>query len=104
MAYTVDKEKALTLTACPQHVKKEEQEEEKKQANEKEDSGRNWVKRFWEELYGGTDGMFPNNMSEDCLQLNIWAPLKNDQSVYASLPVMVFIHGGMFAKGEHLYL
>ncbi len=35
-------------------------------------------------------------MSEDCLTLNIWTPATNEAD---SLPVMVFIHGGGFVGG-----
>lgn len=34
--------------------------------------------------------------SEDCLYLNIWTPA---QSASAKLPVMVWLHGGMFTQG-----
>jgi len=35
-------------------------------------------------------------MSEDCLTLNIWTPAKNESGL---LPVMVFVHGGGFVGG-----
>jgi para-nitrobenzyl esterase len=34
--------------------------------------------------------------SEDCLSLNVWAPVHSSS---AALPVMVFIHGGYFVQG-----
>eukprot|EP00754_Rhynchopus_humris_P050002 Rhum_TRINITY_DN8696_c0_g1::Rhum_TRINITY_DN8696_c0_g1_i1::g.29396::m.29396/K03929/pnbA; para-nitrobenzyl esterase len=37
--------------------------------------------------------------SEDCLYLNVWAPL-NKPSHKADLPVFVFIHGGSFTAGS----
>ena len=37
-------------------------------------------------------------VSEDCLYLNIWTPLKPNQS--GKLPVMVWIHGGAFMTGS----
>ena len=36
------------------------------------------------------------NVSEDCLYMNIWSPVTNE----TSLPVMVWIHGGMFTIGS----
>ena len=36
------------------------------------------------------------DMSEDCLFMNIWSPITNE----TSLPVMVWIHGGMFTIGS----
>lgn len=38
-----------------------------------------------------------NDTSEDCLYLNIWTPVVERGS---NLPVLVFIHGGSFAKGS----
>ncbi|XP_054163854.1 acetylcholinesterase-like [Oppia nitens] len=35
-------------------------------------------------------------LSEDCLYMNIWTPVTNE----SSLPVMVWIHGGMFTIGS----
>lgn len=35
--------------------------------------------------------------SEDCLSLNVWAPVRHDG---APLPVMVFVHGGGFVFGS----
>lgn len=36
------------------------------------------------------------NISEDCLYLNIWAPVNHEEP----LPVLIFIHGGMFTVGS----
>ncbi len=38
-----------------------------------------------------------NDMSEDCLTLNIWTPAR--QQSQTPLPVMVWLHGGAFATG-----
>jgi len=47
----------------------------------------------------GIDFMFPvRHMSEDCLHLNVVVPLEIKQN--ASLPVMVWIHGGAFKFGD----
>ena len=40
---------------------------------------------------------FSENMSEDCLYLNIWTPTATPD---ARLPVMVYIHGGSFIIGS----
>jgi len=40
-------------------------------------------------------GAVPPETSEDCLTLNIWAPVSHDHP----LPVMVWIHGGAFVAG-----
>jgi len=37
----------------------------------------------------------PAGMSEDCLTLNVWAPV----AAQANVPVMVFVHGGAFMNG-----
>ena len=36
-------------------------------------------------------------MSEDCLTLNIWTPAESNSDL---MPVMVFVHGGGFARGS----
>lgn len=46
---------------------------------------------YCQELGGGDPGRF----SEDCLYLNVWAPVKRP----AALPVMVWLHGGGFTIG-----
>lgn len=41
------------------------------------------------------------SVQEDCLTLNIWAPVQPDGSFYpGGLPTMVFIHGGGFVGGS----
>jgi len=37
--------------------------------------------------------------SEDCLSLNIWAPVRKPKKEKELLPVMVWIHGGGFVEG-----
>ena len=39
------------------------------------------------------------NMSEDCLYLNIWRPNNNEKN----LPILVFIHGGSLTGGSSAY-
>lgn len=43
------------------------------------------------------DMVFRDDMSEDCLVLNVWAPAANAK---ATLPVMVWIHGGGYVAGS----
>ncbi|TEA13119.1 putative secreted lipase [Colletotrichum sidae] len=42
----------------------------------------------------------PNSTSEDCLNLNIWAPLGSKETGEL-LPVVVWIHGGGFGEGSN---
>ena len=44
----------------------------------------------------GDPGVGPLPMSEDCLTLNVWAPVERD----GPLPVMVWIHGGGYNNGS----
>lgn len=39
----------------------------------------------------------PGNMSEDCLNLNVWTPAVDSNE---KLPVMVFIYGGAYVRGS----
>ena len=39
-----------------------------------------------------------DQVSEDCLSLNIWSPAGSNAS--SSLPVIVYIHGGAFINGD----
>ena len=40
----------------------------------------------------------PKLLSEDCLNLNVWAPVGTTNA--SSLPVAIFFHGGSFAEGS----
>jgi para-nitrobenzyl esterase len=48
----------------------------------------------WTEEY-----MFKAPTSEDCLALNIWAPVNSEQAK-EKLPVLVYVHGGAFTSGS----
>jgi len=55
---------------------------------------------FWSEFVGGVGDKHPKNISEDCLHLNVWAPLNENGSIKDSVAVMVFIHGGGYTSGS----
>jgi para-nitrobenzyl esterase len=46
-----------------------------------------------------TSAAVTQNMSEDCLYLNVWTPANLSADKLASLPVMVWIHGGSLLNG-----
>ena len=46
---------------------------------------------------GKGSGIAANDVSEDCLYVNVWTPTITPSS---KLPVMVFIHGGAFIEGS----
>jgi para-nitrobenzyl esterase len=53
-----------------------------------------WYKNLIQS-FSGDPSKFPDpEYSEDCLYLNIWAPLKSKPSSSKKRPVLVFIHGG----------
>ena len=56
------------------------------------------IQTFWGELLGGGGGISATETSEDCLYLNVWAPLRYDGTPYppGTLGVLFFIHGGEF--------
>ena len=43
----------------------------------------------------------PENVSDDCLYLNVWTP---NIGPAAKLPVMVWIHGGTLQTGQSVFL
>uniref|UniRef100_A0A0N4Z824 Acetylcholinesterase n=1 Tax=Parastrongyloides trichosuri TaxID=131310 RepID=A0A0N4Z824_PARTI len=50
--------------------------------------------------FSGNDFLLPtNNITEDCLQLNMWVPDKISR-FSSNMSVLVFIHGGSFATGS----
>ena len=57
------------------------------------------ITQFWTEFAGGGKGISANTISEDCLYLNIWAPLYDNETLHTAddpLPILFFIHGGEF--------
>lgn len=59
------------------------------------------VQTFWNEYSGGEytkDSITATEYSEDCLYLNVWAPLSKNGSVHppGSMGVGFFVHGGEF--------
>ena len=47
--------------------------------------------------HSSTNPDVPANQSEDCLNMNIWAPVNANAT--SKLPVMVFFHGGAYKEG-----
>lgn len=45
-------------------------------------------------------GAFPERVSEDCLYLNVWAPVRSGVARNKPLPVMVWIYGGGWTNGS----
>src|SRR3954465_10594700 len=43
--------------------------------------------------------MLGNDVSEDCLALNVWVPARAVGAAAAALPVYVYLHGGAFTSG-----
>ena len=86
----------LSLISCPQDPAYLSLAKRKKRSLEDD------VNTLWSEFVGGPGGISATEMSEDCLTLNVWAPIQEDGNVYppGSLPVMVFIHGGGFVVGS----
>lgn len=56
----------------------------------------NWYRGVVSSFGGDADAFPVPEFSEDCLYLNVWAPV---QSAAGQLPVMVYIHGGSNAGG-----
>uniref|UniRef100_A0A0N4ZAR0 Carboxylic ester hydrolase n=1 Tax=Parastrongyloides trichosuri TaxID=131310 RepID=A0A0N4ZAR0_PARTI len=55
---------------------------------------------FWRTGFIGTDMLIPtNNVTEDCLQLNMWVPDKNISND-KNMSTIIFLHGGSFATGS----
>uniref|UniRef100_A0A0N4ZKX9 Acetylcholinesterase n=1 Tax=Parastrongyloides trichosuri TaxID=131310 RepID=A0A0N4ZKX9_PARTI len=51
--------------------------------------------------FSGNDFLLPtNNITEDCLQLNMWLPDNEYTTRSKNFSVIVFIHGGSFATGS----
>jgi len=44
--------------------------------------------------------MLGNDVSEDCLALNVWVPARAVGDTKAALPVYVYLHGGAFTSGS----
>jgi para-nitrobenzyl esterase len=52
------------------------------------------------QLPSNRDAFRSEQMSEDCLHLNIWAPARDGQEKQEKLPVLVYFHGGGFDSGD----
>ncbi len=58
-------------------------------------------------LHSKSDRTYKGPMSEDCLYLNVWKPVRNPEEISsvmpAKLPVLVYIHGGSLMGGQSWY-
>lgn len=89
---------SLQLHSCPQPSM--ESKRRRKRATQ-EDIFAFWNERMWIQPVVG--GITAANSSEDCLHLNVWAPVHDDGTIFADRekkPVMVFIHGGAYTMGS----
>jgi carboxylesterase type B len=59
----------------------------------------------WNETWDATHEKFScmqdmENISEDCLFLNIWQPKQNDNREEKKIPIMIWIFGGDYVSGS----
>lgn len=60
--------------------------------------GKKSIQKGKEPEDGGQDQV---EMGEDCLNLNIWVPMGENETSMEGLPVAVYIHGGAFQDGSN---